>query len=339
MEVSRTRALRGPNMWSRHTAIEAVVHCDGPEASITDLPGFEARLRALFPSIGPLRPASASQTPISLAHVLEQAALSLQAQAGCPVTYSHTHTTSEAGTYQVVVEYSEEDVGRLAFAEACLLVEAARDGTSSFDADATLAKLREMDEDVRLGPSTGSIVDAAVARGVPYRRLTQGSLVQFGWGAKQRRIWAAEVDATSAVSESIAQDKDLSKRLLQSAGVPVPIGAPVSTPDEAWAVALEIGLSEVSFLANVGFDSVSKPRAVLPASASSAATAWSRVATTSMAARPSRSKGSSRAICALSGVARGSVMAGRHSCRRIPQRRTTPFSFQHGTPHHGHATH
>ncbi|MCV2369715.1 cyanophycin synthetase [Roseateles oligotrophus] len=244
MEVSRTRALRGPNMWSRHTAIEAVVHCSPAEQSIAEMPDFEARLRALFPSIGALRPASASRTPVSLAHVLEQATLALQAQAGCPVTFSQTHITSEAGSYQVVVEYSEEDVGRLAFEEACKLVEAARDG-GAFDADATLAKLREMDEDVRLGPSTGSIVNAALARGVPYRRLTQGSLVQFGWGAKQRRIWAAEVDATSAVSESIAQDKDLSKRLLQSAGVPVPIGAPVDSVDEAWAVAEEIGLPVV----------------------------------------------------------------------------------------------
>ncbi|MCV2360133.1 MULTISPECIES: cyanophycin synthetase [Roseateles] len=244
MEVSRTRALRGPNMWSRHTAIEAVVHCTPAEQSIADMPDFEARLRALFPSIGALRPASATRTPISLAHVLEQATLALQAQAGCPVTFSQTHITSEAGSYQVVVEYSEEDVGRLAFNEACKLVAAARDG-GTFDADATLAQLRELDEDVRLGPSTGSIVNAALARGVPFRRLTQGSLVQFGWGAKQRRIWAAEVDATSAVSESIAQDKDLSKRLLQSAGVPVPIGAPVDSVDEAWAVAEEIGLPVV----------------------------------------------------------------------------------------------
>jgi len=160
------------------------------------------------------------------------------------VTFSHTHITSEPGSYQVVVEYSEEDVGRLAFERACQLVDAAMNG-GSFDADATLAQLRELDEDVRMGPSTGSIVNAAVARGVPYRRLTQGSLVQFGWGAKQRRIWAAEVDATSAVSESIAQDKDLTKRLLQSAGVPVPIGSPVHSVDEAWAVALEVGLPVV----------------------------------------------------------------------------------------------
>lgn len=244
MEVSRTRALRGPNMWSRHTAIEAVVQCSAAELSLSQLPGLEARLRALFPAIGPLRPASSQKLPISLAHVLEQATLALQAQAGCPVTFSHTHQTPEAGTFQVVVEYSEEDVGRAAFKEALALIEAAQSG-GSFDADAVLARLREIDEDIRLGPSTGSIVNAAVKRGIPFRRLTQGSLVQMGWGVKQRRIWAAEVDATSAVSESIAQDKDLCKRLLQAAGVPVPIGRPVESVDDAWAVALEIGLPVV----------------------------------------------------------------------------------------------
>ena len=244
MEVSRTRALRGPNMWSRHTAIEAVVHCSEAERDLSQLPGFEAQLRALFPAIGPLRPASSQKSPISLAHVLEQATLALQAQAGCPVTYSHTHVTSEAGTYQVVVEYSEEDVGRMALDKAVELLVAATQG-GSFDADAVVAQLRETDEDIRLGPSTGSIVDAAVKRGIPFRRLTQGSLVQLGWGVKQRRIWAAEVDATSAVSESIAQDKDLCKRLLQSAGVPVPTGRPVDSIDDAWAAALEIGLPVV----------------------------------------------------------------------------------------------
>ncbi|HEY4080147.1 MAG TPA: cyanophycin synthetase [Burkholderiaceae bacterium] len=244
MEVSRIRALRGPNMWSRHTAIEAVVHCKPEEQSIADMPQFEPRLRALFPSIGPLRPASAQRLNVSLAHVFEQAALALQAQAGCPVTFSQTHITSEPGTYQVIVEYSEEDVGRLAFDAAAKLLDAVLNG-GSFEADTVIKQLRDQDEDVRLGPSTGSIVDAAVARGVPFRRLTQGSLVQFGWGAKQRRIWAAEVDATSAVSESIAQDKDLSKRLLQSAGVPVPTGRPAESMDDAWAAALEVGLPVV----------------------------------------------------------------------------------------------
>ena len=239
MDVSRIRALRGPNLWSRHTAIEAVVSCPASECSIDGLFGFEGRVRELFPSMGPLRP-DGRPGQISVAHVLETVALALQAQAGCPVTFSRTAQTVEAGTYQVVVEYSEEAVGKKAFDHAMALVEAALQ-KGSFDVEAALAELRELDEDVRLGPSTGSIVDAAVVRGIPYRRLTQGSLVQFGWGSKQRRIWAAEVDNTSAVAESIAQDKDLTKRLLASAGVPVPTGRPVTDFADACLVAEEIG--------------------------------------------------------------------------------------------------
>jgi cyanophycin synthetase len=243
MDVSRIRALRGPNLWSRHTAVEAIVSCAEHERSLVDLPGFEARLRARFPGIGPV-PVGAQRGDVSLAHVLEAATLALQSQAGCPVTFSRTAVTVETGVYQVIVEYTEEDVGRLALQLAEELIRAAlEDG--AFDVGAAIERLREIDEDVRLGPSTGAIVNAAVARGIPYRRLTQGSLVQFGWGSRQRRIQAAEVDLTSAVSESIAQDKDLTKKLLHAAGVPVPIGRPAATPDEAWAVAQEIGLPVV----------------------------------------------------------------------------------------------
>ncbi|MDZ7866938.1 cyanophycin synthetase [Acidovorax sp.] len=243
MDVSRTRALRGPNLWSRHMAIEAVVACAESERAIRQMDGFEARLRALFPAIGALH-LEGGDSDISLAHVLQIAALALQAQAGCPVTFARTTATTDAGVYQVVVEYSEEAVGRQAFEDAQQLIQAAL-GQGTFDADKTVAALRELDEDERLGPSTGSIVDAAVARGIPYRRLTRGSLVQFGWGSKQRRIQAAEIDSTSAVAESIGQDKDLTKRLLHAAGVPVPLGKPVESLDEAWEVAQKVGLPVV----------------------------------------------------------------------------------------------
>ena len=243
MDVTRTRALRGPNLWSRHMAIEAVVTCAENERAVGQMAGFEARLRALFPAIGALHPETGGGD-VSLAHVLQTAALALQAQAGCPVTFARTTATSDVGVYQVVVEYSEEAVGRKAFEDAQQLIQAAL-GNGSFDAEKAVADLRELDEDERLGPSTGSIVEAAVARGIPYRRLTRGSMVQFGWGSKQRRIQAAEVDSTSAVAESIGQDKDLTKRLLHAAGVPVPLGKPVETVDEAWEVALKVGLPVV----------------------------------------------------------------------------------------------
>ena len=243
MEVTRIRALRGPNLWSHHTAIQSVVSCTLDECNINAVAGFEARLRARFPAIGPLQP-TGHDDAIPMSRVLEVAALGLQAQAGCPVTFSCTMPTLEPQVFQVVFEYSEEDVGHLALELAQELCQAAWNDTP-FDLAGALDKLRELDEDVRLGPSTGSIADAAVARGIPISRMTEGSMVRLGWGSKQRRIQAAEMDVTSAIAESIAQDKELTKKLLAAAGVPVPQGRGVKDVEDAWNVALEIGLPVV----------------------------------------------------------------------------------------------
>ena len=243
MKLTRIRALRGPNLWSRHTCIEVVVACNEAEIAIERLPGFEARLRALFPTIGELHPVALNQ-PISLAHVLEKAAVALQAQAGCAVNFGHTVRTIDEGIYQVVFQYSEETVGRRAVELTERLIDASTSG-AEFDALAAVTELRELDESERLGPSTGAIVEAAAARGIPSRRLTRGSLVQFGWGSRQRRIQAAELDTTSGVAESIAQDKELTKQLLSAAGVPVPSGRPVADVDDAWVAAHEIGFPVV----------------------------------------------------------------------------------------------
>ncbi len=243
MEVSRIRALRGPNLWSRHTSIEAVVSCSNEECSIDRIDGFETRLRERFPEIGPLQLIGHSG-PVSMAHVLELAALGLQAQSGCPVTFSRTAATPASDVFQVIIQYSEEAVGRRALELAEQLCNAALED-QPFDLAAAIAELKDLDEDVRLGPSTGAIVDAAVARGIPYRRLTEGSLVQFGWGSRQRRIQAAETDRSSAIAESIAQDKELTKKLLDAAGVPVPIGREVADIEDAWRAMVEIGVPVV----------------------------------------------------------------------------------------------
>jgi len=243
MEVSRVRALRGPNLWSHHTSVEAIVTCTEAELNVGAMPQFEARLRARFPQISSLQ-LTGHDDKIPMAVVLELAALGLQAQAGCPVTFSRSTPTLETGIYQVVVEYTEEAVGRLALELAQELCRATV-ADAPFDLAGALAQLAELDEDVRLGPSTGSIVHAAVARNIPFRRLTDGSLVTFGWGSRQRKIQAAEIDRTGAIAEAIAQDKELTKRLLNAAGVAVPLGRVVSDPDDAWAAACEIGLPVV----------------------------------------------------------------------------------------------
>jgi len=234
MNILNTRLLRGPNLWSLHTAIQVVVKCSEKEVFLKNLPGFEDRLRERFPQIGALEPGA------GMATAFELAALGLQAQAGCPVAFSRCIVMVDPGVYQVVVEYTEEAVAKLAVELSMELCIAAIDNLP-FDLYGALTRLRELDEEVRLGPSTKAIVSAALARGIPYRRLTEGSLVQFGWGSKQRRIQAAEMDTTSVIGDSIAQDKELTKVLLDSAGVPVPKGRPVKDAEDAWAAACEIG--------------------------------------------------------------------------------------------------
>ncbi|MCX6865918.1 MAG: cyanophycin synthetase, partial [Verrucomicrobia bacterium] len=234
MNIIHIQTLRGPNLWSLHTVIQAVVRCAENELSLDQLPGFEDRLRERFPQIDAFQPGTA------MVSALELAALGLQAQCGCPVAFSRSVATLEPGVYQVVVEYTEEAVGHLALELAHELCVAAHDDLP-FDLSAALDRLRKLDEEVRLGPSTGAIVAAAVARGIPFRRLTEGSLVQFGWGRKQRRIQDAEMDSTSVIGESVAQDKELTKYLLASAGVPVPMGRTVTDAEDAWAAACELG--------------------------------------------------------------------------------------------------
>jgi cyanophycin synthetase len=243
MEIERIRALRGPNRWSSRTAIEATVRCAPAETSLRRMPGIESRISERFPAIGPL-PAYPEQPDLGLPQLLGIAALGLQAEAGCPVSFSRTAPTRDPGIFHVVVEYTEEAVGREAMEFAATLCAAARDDLP-FDVAGALARLRELDEDLRLGPSTGAIVAAAVARGIPYRRLTDGSLVQFGWGSRQRRIQAAETDRSGAIAEAIAQDKELTRMLLSAAGVPVPVGRCCADTEEAWALATQIGLPVV----------------------------------------------------------------------------------------------
>ena len=168
----------------------------------------------------------------------------MQTLAGTEVGFGRTRETAEEGVYKVAIEYVEEAVGK-----ACL--EAARElclaavHDRPFDLEAQLRRLRRLAQQSSLGPSTQAIVQAALARGIPARRLNSGSLVQLGYGARQRRILAAGTDRTGAIAESIAQDKELTRTLLRAVGVPVPEGRTVESADDAWAAAQEIGLPVV----------------------------------------------------------------------------------------------
>lgn len=248
MEIRRVLALRGPNIWSRRPALEVWVDL-GPlkDTSSEQIPGFNDRLMIWLPSMVEHRCSIGERGGFFqrlrrgtyLAHVLEHVTLELQTLSGTPVGFGRARETQVEGVYKVAIRYQEESLARACLETARRLCLAAVYDLP-FNIVEELRPLRELADQVCLGPSTQAIVEAARERDIPVRRLNSGSLVQLGHGVNQRRIWTAETDRTSAIAESIAQDKDLTKVMLRSAGIPVPEGRQVDSPEDAWQAAEEI---------------------------------------------------------------------------------------------------
>jgi len=176
--------------------------------------------------------------------VLEHVSLELHSMCHVPVGYGRARETGEYGVYRVVVECAGPELGRACLESARSLVLAAVD-ERSFDVDAEVRHLADVANRTCLGPGTRAIVAAARARGIPAIRLTDGNLVQLEYGKAQRRIWTAETDSTGAIAGSIAQDKELTRKLLGAVGVPVPAGREASSPEDAWNASQDLGLPVV----------------------------------------------------------------------------------------------
>jgi len=253
IEFLRILPLHGPNIWTYRPALEVWIDIGELEDFPSNIiPGFNERLTGWLPSLvehrcsygergGFLQRLKEGTWP---GHIMEHVTLELQNLAGLPGGFGKARETSTRGVYKVVVRARHEQVTRAALYAGRDLVMAAIED-KPFDVDATIEKLRDMVDSLCLGPSTACIVDAADERRIPSIRLSEGNLVQLGHGCKQRRIWTAETDQTSAIAESISRDKDLTKTLLQSCGVAIPEGRIVDSPADAWEAAEDIGLPVV----------------------------------------------------------------------------------------------
>lgn len=252
--IKSTTYLRGPNIWTYCAIIEAVVDIGDLEDSPSNtVPGLYERLTTWLPSLVEHRCSPGVHGGFLMrlkegtwpCHILEHVTLALQDLAGVPgYGFGRARETEERGVYKVMVSGWEEKVTLAALYMGRDLVMAAIDDLP-YDLEGELDKLKDLAQDLCLGPSTASMVLAADERTIPAIRLSEGNLVQFGYGAKQRRIWTAETDQTSAIAETISRDKGLTKQLLETCGVPIPMGRAVESAADAWEAALDLGLPVV----------------------------------------------------------------------------------------------
>lgn len=234
MQILDIKVMRGPNYWSvrRHKLIQMRLDLEDMEQKPTNkIPGFRERLEKMFPSMYGHRcsvgtPGGFFQRVDDgtwMGHVIEHIALELQTLAGMFCGFGRTRSTGKEGVYNVVFSYMEEKAGIYTAKAAVRITEALIAGTD-YNLAEDIQNLREIREEERLGPSTGCIVDEAVARGIPYIRLNKHSLVQLGYGVNQRRIRATIASTTGSIAVDIACDKEETKNLLEAAEIPVPRG-------------------------------------------------------------------------------------------------------------------
>ena len=258
MKIVNIKVLRGPNYWSirRPKLIQMTLDLEELEEKPTNkIDGFAESLEKLLPTLYEHRCSEGEpggflrrlEEGTWMGHVIEHVALELQTLAGMDMGFGRTRGTGKEGEYFVVFDYMEEEAGVFAAKSSVALVQHLITG-SPYDLEEDIHQMRVIRENTRLGPSTGSIVEEAAKRGIPFIRLNKHSLVQLGYGIHQKRIRATIASTTSSIAVDIAGDKEETKNLLTAAEIPVPRGCLIGmgeTVDDA--------------ISSVGFPMVFKP--------------------------------------------------------------------------------
>lgn len=251
MNILEIRAMRGPNFWSirRHKLIVMKLDIEELEDMPTNkIPGFYERLEKMFPTMYEHECSEGHaggffervREGTWMGHVIEHIALEIQTLAGMDCGFGRTRSTGQHGVYHVVFNYMEEKVGVFAAKSAVRIADALYTGVE-YDLEEDIQRMREIREDERLGPSTGSIVEEAIRRKIPWIRLNRHSLVQLGYGKNQQRIQATVAGTTSSIAVEIACDKEETKNLLEAASVPVPAGRVVYDEEDLGYAVRRIG--------------------------------------------------------------------------------------------------
>jgi cyanophycin synthetase len=265
MKILSIRRLRGPNVHLSRPAVVARVCLDeltGRETS--DIPGFPERILRALPGLAEHHCAAGApggfvsrmRGGTYFGHVTEHVAIELSQRIGRDVSFGRTVSAGEPGLYDVILECPVDESpdstlpGELLETAAGLVTTVAGGGSvSGTELTGRLAALGELADREATGPSTRSIIAAARRRGIPVERYADLSLLRLGWGTRRRLAWAAMTDRTSGVGVDIAADKQITRRLLEDAGVPVAPGGAARTPEQA-----------VRLLATLGAPVVVKPR-------------------------------------------------------------------------------
>ena len=245
MKILQTQTLRGPNYWSIRRSKLILIRLDLEDLAArpsNTIPGFYDGLIAVLPSLEEHHCSpgckggflSRVREGTMMGHIIEHVALELQTLAGMPVGFGRTRETATAGIYQVAIEYQVETAGRYAVRAALRLCQSIIEtGTySPAELQKDLADSIDLRNEAAMGASTDALVKEAQILGIPWMHLETCDLFQLGYGKYQKRVQAALTSNTNIIGVELACDKEKTKKILASMGIPVPLGMTIYSFNE-----------------------------------------------------------------------------------------------------------
>lgn len=262
MRILSTNVYVGPNVYAGFPVIRHVIDIgvlenwpsakigkDFVDGLVSSLPGLQEH-GCSYRSEGGFIRRLREDDGTWMGHIWEHVILELQCVAGSDVTFGRTRSAEETGQYNMVYEYKQKDVGLRAMelARDLLLSLLPSDlkkevgfTNEEFDFDEEKIRFIKFSQSKEFGPSTLSLVEAAKLRDIPYLRLNDHSLVQFGYGKHQQRIQATITSQTTHIAVEMSCDKEQTNKVLGGLGLPVPKQRMIRTEEGALRAAKILG--------------------------------------------------------------------------------------------------
>ncbi len=249
MDIVSSHAYQGRSIYSHKPVVKIVVDLGiYDDIPTSELPGFSNGLTNLLPGLMKHQCSTGYAGGFAerlkegtyLAHVIEHVALELQSMLGYDLSYGKARKASEKGHYNIIYAYRNEFAGLESGKLAVELITALLDG-KRFSVEERIEQIKKLCAETDFGPSTAAIVEEAKKRGIPILRIDRSSLLQLGYGKKQKRIQATLTENASCIAVDTACNKDLTKEILSEYGIPVPQGRIVKNVQEALAYSEKLG--------------------------------------------------------------------------------------------------
>ena len=233
MKIHELRIFEGRNIYTHKPCIKADIDLEElADIPTCNIPGFNALLLEHIPSLIEHKCVRGHRGGFVerlsegtyLAHVLEHMCLELQNLLGYNVAFGKARQVGDESTiYSVIYEFRSKTVGcEVIYAALNLINEIQKGARINFNDK--LQEIKAKAAKLDLGPSTAAIKKEAEERGIPVIVLGKCSLLQLGYGSYSKRIQATLTEDTSCIAADISCDKELTKDLLRTAGIPTPEG-------------------------------------------------------------------------------------------------------------------